>query len=118
MRRGKQISQGAHSSLAVILNMMKKTIVEKSINYTLDFDKDSYLDLWLNGKFTKITVSCKDEEELLELYNKSIEMNIPCVLITDAGLTEFHGVPTNTCIAIGPFYNDDIDKITKNLPLL
>ena len=133
MRKGKQISQGSHASLAVILNMMKKfkheqeqSIFKRMFNrvvkffwcYNLEFEENSYLDQWLNGKFTKITVSCKDEQELLDLYKQAKDAGIPCVLITDAGLTEFNGVPTNTCIAIGPFWNEEIDKITKHLPLL
>jgi len=132
-RKGKLISQCSHASLAVILNMMKKLKVEQEQSvfkrmmnkitkffwsYNLEFEENSYLDQWLNGKFTKITVSCKDEQELLDLYNQAKDAGIPCVLITDAGLTEFNGVPTNTCIAIGPFWNEEIDKITKHLPLL
>ena len=39
-------------------------------------------------------------------------------MIVDAGLTEFNGVPTKTCIAIGPANPDDIDEITKHLKLL
>lgn len=133
MRKGKMCSQASHASLAVILNMMQKfkheqeqSIFKRFFNkvaklfwcYSLVFEENSYLDQWLNGKFTKITVSCKDEQELLDLYNQAKDAGIPCVLITDAGLTEFNGQPTNTCIAIGPFWNEDIDKITKHLPLL
>ena len=44
--------------------------------------------------------------------------DIPCVLITDRGLTEFNGIPTNTCIGIGPFWSKDIDVYTKHLKLL
>jgi PTH2 family peptidyl-tRNA hydrolase len=36
----------------------------------------------------------------------------------DAGLTEFNGVPTKTCIAIGPNWSDEIDEITGHLKLL
>ena len=135
MRKGKMCSQASHSSLAVILNMMKKLkfdteqsqpffkrifnkIFKKNWLYSLEFEEGSFLDQWLNGKFTKITVSCKDEDELLELYEKACEAKIPCSLIIDAGLTEFNGIPTKTCIAIGPYWNKEIDKITKQLPLL
>ena len=58
------------------------------------------------------------EEELLELHHKALLANIPTVLITDSGKTEFHGVPTITCIAIGPYYSEEIDKITSKLKLL
>jgi len=117
MRKGKMVSQGAHASLGAVLKLMKKTD-NYPIKYELKFNKDSYLDQWLNGIFTKITVGVDTEDELLELYNKALEMNIPTVLITDSGKTEFHNTPTNTCIAIGPYYSTEIDKITGYLKLL
>jgi PTH2 family peptidyl-tRNA hydrolase len=139
-RKGKMMAQAAHSSLAVFLNSCKKIVATEEIPntsmlesiknifkrnktrnvhvYAFECIEGSAWEQWLNGKFTKIAVSCKDEEELLSLYKQAKESNIPCSLITDAGLTEFKGVPTNTCIAIGPYWSEDIDKITKHLPLL
>jgi PTH2 family peptidyl-tRNA hydrolase len=38
-------------------------------------------------------------------------------LITDRGLTEFGGVPTRTCLAVGPDYYDLIDPVTGDLEL-
>lgn len=114
IRKGKQISQGAHASLGVVLKLMKKS----DYKYELEFEKNSYLDQWLNGIFTKITVGVNSLEELMELYNKALEMNIPTILITDAGKTEFNNIPTITCIAIGPYYSENIDKITSHLKLL
>lgn len=114
MRKGKMISQGAHASLGSVLNLMRKS----DYKYEIEFDKDSYLDQWLNGIFTKVTVGVDSEEELIELYRKALEMGIPTILITDAGKTEFKGVPTKTCIAVGPFYKDKIDEITGHLKLL
>ena len=38
-------------------------------------------------------------------------------LIRDAGLTEFHGEATYTCLAFEPLRADDIDPITGDLPL-
>jgi PTH2 family peptidyl-tRNA hydrolase len=39
-------------------------------------------------------------------------------LIIDSGLTEFGGVPTKTCVAIGPDIDAKIDVLTKHLKLL
>ena len=114
MRKGKMISQGAHASLGSVLKLMKKS----DYKYELEFEKGSYLDQWLNGIFTKITVGVNSLDELMELYNKALEMDIPTILITDAGKTEFNGVPTVTCIAIGPYFSEEIDKITSHLKLL
>jgi PTH2 family peptidyl-tRNA hydrolase len=52
------------------------------------------------------------------LYNKALELNIPCALIEDNGLTEFKGIKTKTCCAIGPYISEEIDKITSHLKLL
>ena len=38
-------------------------------------------------------------------------------LCVDAGRTEFHGVPTATCCAIGPDWPERIDPITGHLKL-
>lgn len=118
VRSGKLIAQGCHASMGALLTLFRKyTTSDDTTVYNLEFGKNTILDEWLNGKFTKICVSVDSEDELLELY-KSIPEYIPAVLITDAGLTEFNGVPTNTCIGIGPYISEEIDKITGNLKLL
>ena len=86
--------------------------------YSTSFTQDSVLYNWLNEQFTKIVVGIDSEEELLELKKRLDETCIPHKLITDAGNTEFHGVPTVTCLGIGPYISEEIDKFTGNLPLL
>jgi len=85
--------------------------------YELEFGNESCLNDWLNGKFTKICVSVDSEEELMDIYNKVPEL-CPVFLVTDAGLTEFNGIPTKTCLCIGPYISEEIDKITGHLKLL
>lgn len=53
-----------------------------------------------------------------EAYQQAKDAGLIVSLIIDAGLTEFGGVPTNTCIAIGPSWEDDVNKITGHLKLL
>ena len=48
---------------------------------------------------------------------KAAAAGLPYALITDAGHTEFHGVPTRTALGIGPAYPEDIDPVTGHLPL-
>ena len=79
---------------------------------------DSRINDWITGNFKKVCVSVNSEEELITLYEKAKSNGFICSLICDAGLTEFAGVPTNTCIAIGPGLPSDIDTITGNLKLL
>lgn len=119
LRKGKIAAQVAHASLGALLKhsdrYWNEEINHYSINFT--FPKDSILDKWLNGIFTKICLYVEDEKELLELYKKIEAAGIPCALITDAGNTEFHGVPTVTCLGIGPWWSEYIDEFTKDLKL-
>jgi len=116
MRKGKMIAQGSHASLGVILNMMKKKQFFYDTVLSLHINKDTPIEKWMNGSFTKISLSVNSEEELMEIYEKA--KDLPRILIEDKGLTEFNGVVTKTCIAIGPALSSDIDKITGNLKLL
>lgn len=133
IRKGKFGAQVAHASLGSLLQLFNKieyhpadlingTLTTNNTQtfyrYCVDFSNNSMLNDWLNSKFTKVVVSVDSEEELLKL-NKALDKTwIPHALITDAGLTEFHGVPTNTCLGIGPCISEEIDKFTGNLPLL
>ena len=53
-----------------------------------------------------------------DIYNKAKDAGLNVCEIIDNGLTEFHGVKTKTCLAIGPDLSDKIDPITGNLKLL
>lgn len=123
MRKGKMVAQGAHASLGALLQMFSRS--KKQLGYRHEyyigtqFQQDSVLDRWLNGKFTKICVYVNSEQELLDLYERVYSNSkMPVALIEDAGLTEFNGVKTKTCIGIGPWDAKEIDKFTGNLPLL
>ena len=116
-RKGKFCVQACHASLAAILNFADKS-THGEIRILFENDETDALQDWINGMFTKITVSVNSEAELVEIYNKAKEKGLLCSLITDAGLTEFNGVPTLTAVAIGPNWDFDINPITGHLPLL
>ena len=131
IRKGKFGAQVAHASLGALLklfNVYKQEPVRVGLyeaeqgqiqyEYSVVFKEKSVLDDWLNGKFTKVVVSVDSEEELIALNKVLDDTFIPHALITDAGLTEFHGVPTNTCLGIGPYVAEEIDKFTGHLSLL
>jgi len=73
---------------------------------------------WLTGSFAKVCCRVNSEEELLVIRDKAVEAGLEVHVITDSGKTEFHGVPTNTCLAIGPDVAEKIDEITGHLELL
>lgn len=138
IRKGKFAGQVAHASLGALLQCFNKEKIEPIhyglvgdiepgqyiTRYSVDVKENSMLNQWLNGIFTKVVVSVENEEELLKIKKQLDERNsgavvpMPYVLITDCGKTEFNGIATNTCIGIGPFESEEIDKITGNLPLL
>lgn len=112
MRRGKECAQAAHASGM----WMRDRFLDIYTN-----SKSIYLTkeelTWLNELFTKITVQVNSEEELDDIYNKAKAANLTVHMVTDAGKTEFDGVPTKTAICIGPNKSAEIDKITKELKL-
>ena len=112
MRRGKEIAQGAHASMAVLTKYMTT-----NIRGWYAFYPPKQMEEWLKGSFRKITVYVNSKEELLAIYSKAAHKCIPCALITDNGATEFHGEKTITCCAIGPDLDEKIDEVTGHLPL-
>ena len=72
---------------------------------------------WMNTGCTKITLQVDSEQELVDLYQKAQDKGLTAFLITDAGKTEFDGVPTKTALAIGQDKEELIDPITQHLKL-
>jgi PTH2 family peptidyl-tRNA hydrolase len=125
MTKGKMIAQGSHASLGVILQMMhteeyetKAIKPQPRVKMSMSYSPGSPLDEWLNGVFKKVCVYVTSEEELDDIYNKARAAGLPVKMIVDSGLTMFHGVPTKTCLAIGPEEEEKIDAITGHLKLL
>ena len=116
MRKGKMVAQGSHASMKAILDLMIKVPTEDE--RTLYYEDAPALKDWIDGIFTKICVSVDSEEELLGIYESAKASGLICSLIQDAGLTEFDGVKTYTCCAIGPNWAEEIDPITSHLKLL
>jgi peptidyl-tRNA hydrolase len=121
VRRGKMLSQAGHSSMMFLAERMKPdeghvVLYEgdrKLFNIFLTPEEVE----WFSGKFTKISLVVDGEAEMEELYNKAKEMGLTVHKVVDAGLTEFAGVPTLTCIAIGPHEKGRIDPLTGKLSL-
>jgi len=115
MRRGKEIAQGAHASAAWLADRVLQGF---SPNGTVDHVALSAAERsWLQSSFRKVTVKVSSEEQLLAVYQKALEAGLVVHLVTDRGLTEFGGVPTRTCLAVGPDYDDLVDPVTGGLEL-
>lgn len=99
---GKMCAQTAHAS-------MKATLLHMD---------DPRVRSWLADRFTKVVVGVNSEEELLAVYNNARAAGLIAELVTDAGLTVFNGVPTNTCIAVGPDTHENLQPISGELKLL
>ena len=91
IRRGKEISQSAHASMAFMSHILQESIRDKSPpKLTKPVEE------WIKGLFTKIVLQVDNEETLLEIDKLAKEAGLLSNLITDAGMTEFNGVPTIT----------------------
>jgi PTH2 family peptidyl-tRNA hydrolase len=120
MRRGKEIAQGAHASMAWLTARLFKWGAPgempqgdwMAVGFFSKPERD-----WLEGNFRKICCVVNSEKELLELAEKAKAAGLVCEVIEDTGLTEFGGVPTLTALAIGPDYDEKIDPVTGELKL-
>ena len=131
MSKGRCASQVAHASMAALLqpdvfssstpyemevvvsphsNMEETILITRGVDYFTEY--------WLNNKFTKICLAVNSESELLALSERVKERRIRNYLIKDNGDTVFNGVPTYTCLAIGPYRSSEIDELTGDLKLL
>jgi peptidyl-tRNA hydrolase, PTH2 family len=115
MRRGKEIAQGAHAAAAWLAELVIQQLTpDRPVNPVPLSEAER---AWLQTSFRKVTVKVGSEEELMAVYGQALGAGLLVHLITDRGLTEFGGVPTRTCLAIGPDYDDLIDPVTGDLEL-
>jgi PTH2 family peptidyl-tRNA hydrolase len=112
MRRGKEIAQGSHASIAFLSFLARKSLLSaKPIELTLAQTE------WINGIFKKVCLQVNSEQELLDIHEKALSKGLDVHLIKDSGLTEFNGIATITCLAIGPDEDSKIDEVTGTLSL-
>lgn len=117
MRTGKIAAQVAHASLNSVLDLMHYS--QRKMGRVLSLRETDPMCDWLDGELmTKIVVGVNSEEELFAIQEKAKEAGVRTSLVQDAGKTEFNGVPTYTCLAVGPNVPDKIDEITGKLELI
>ncbi len=100
LSRGKLAVQVAHASLEAF-QKANKIVKEK----------------WAREGAKKVVLKANDLNQLLYVYRKIKDMDFPCSLVKDAGLTE---IPpgTVTAVGIGPWEEKEINKITGKLKML
>ena len=115
MRRGKEIAQGAHASMAWLRRRVLQGLTTSGGTDLVELSEVERT--WLERSNRKVTVKVGSEPELMAVYQQALRAGLVVHLITDGGLTEFGGVPTRTCLGIGPDYDDRIDPVTGDLEL-
>ena len=100
LSKGKLAAQVAHASHGAARKSDKKIVR-----------------LWIVSGEKKVVLKVKDLEELKMLSEKCKKLKLPCVLISDAGLTEVKK-GTITALGIGPDEESKINKATGSLPLM
>ena len=98
---GKLAAQVAHAAVECVMRLHKKN--------------PSLLQKWLDEGQKKVVLSIGNED-ILRLQSKASSMGLCTALIKDAGRTELPP-GTTTALAIGPARDQDIDRITRQLPL-
>lgn len=130
MRKGKIAAQAGHACVEAVLMALARerrldqvrlaTAEDGSPTWVyLDSDGTPYTALsdWFDAGVAKVCVYVDSEEALLDIADQGRERGFAVALIRDAGLTEFHGEATYTCLAFEPLRAEDIDPITGELPL-
>lgn len=114
MRIGKYVAQGAHASLGAVFSLGR---ISSDGNQLVIPLHNHFVREWITGRFTKIAVYVETDEELIAIHKAAQEAGLASSLITDAGLTEFNGVPTLTAVGVGPDSEELINEITGHLKL-
>ena len=124
MRKGKIAAQAGHACIDAVLQALQKEdrlndLVSSPDGMMLKTtDKpESPLTEWFNNGCTKVCVYVDSEEELLAIAEKAESRGIIAAVITDWGLTEFHGEHTKTGLALEPLPADIANELTGELPL-
>lgn len=124
MRKGKIAAQASHASVEAILCALKKEerlndifVGEFGAELKIENKEETPLSEWFSYGCAKICVYVDSEEELFAIDREAKKRGIISAVITDAGMTEFHGVPTVTCLALEPLPSDIANELTGHLSL-
>lgn len=111
MRKGKMCAQASHASM---MFLVKPGLTVDRLSVVLTEEQIG----WLTSPFTKVTCGVESEAELLAVAQRAREHGLEVHEVIDCGKTEFQGVPTRTCIAVGPHTVEKFAGVTDGLKLL
>lgn len=103
METGKLAAQVGHAAVMSYLETEKK---DKKIAKE-----------WLDTGEKKIVLKVENEESLRKFYDAFKYKQIPCALVTDAGLTQLPP-GTVTALGVGPWSSKELNPLTSMLKLL
>lgn len=110
MRQGKSVSQGSHSSGEF---MRSELLTAYNENRPPRLTPEQIK--WMSEGQRKVCLRVDSEDDFERILTETRQAGIDVHVIKDSGATEFHGIPTITCMAIGPVEDGIIDTITGNL---
>ena len=124
MCKGKIAAQAGHACIDAVLMALNREgrlgdleMTSGGMELKLTEKPASPLSDWFMHGCAKICVYVDSEDALLDIAQKAGERGIIASVITDAGMTEFHGIPTKTCLALEPLPAEVADELTGSLPL-
>src|SRR3990167_2134474 len=114
MGKGKMCVKAGHATLLAWVNQseLHSTIETRNAWYS-----EGQFKVVLKAPLDMVVgIQANNEESLLRFAQKARELGLPVVEVRDFGKTQ---IPSNslTCVAIGPAFSEDVDKVTGNLPL-
>ena len=124
MRKGKIAAQAGHACVEATLMALVREGRGGELRASEDWawlehaeDDVTPLTNWFDAGVAKVCVYVDSEDELLDLAVRGRKLGFAVALVRDAGMTEFHGEPTYTCLAFEPLPAEKIDPLTGELPL-
>jgi len=127
MSKGKMCAQASHACMAFMTRHMMfcdaippegTDPMYEGIVYLHDKEFFTEVRDWMQNSFRKICLYVNSLEELEFIHALALEKGLMSEMIIDNGATEFNGIPTTTCCAIGPHIESKFEGITDHLPLL
>lgn len=124
MRKGKIAAQAGHACVDAVLKALAAHRSQGLAAALADDGEpvfaagdDSALAAWFSAGVAKVCVYVDGEEALLDVAEQGMDRGFVVSLVRDAGITEFHGETTYTCLAFEPLFPEQVDPITGDLPL-